>query len=114
MYLVRISTQFIFISEDYQRIQENSVSSFRARCGCDESEETVVLKFTAVYVCAAESTYYFEGNTGHPVFETDFGKIGVNICYGRHHPMNWYETHIDHGVSSHVQDLHSLRVLMHI
>lgn len=36
-----------------------------------------------------ESTYYMEGNTGHPVFETVFGKIGVNICYGRHHPLNW-------------------------
>lgn len=30
-----------------------------------------------------------EGNTGHPVFETVFGKIAVNICYGRHHPLNW-------------------------
>ncbi|XP_020583962.1 beta-ureidopropionase [Phalaenopsis equestris] len=36
-----------------------------------------------------ESTYYMEGNTGHPVFETCFGKIAVNICYGRHHPLNW-------------------------
>ncbi|XP_050667863.1 beta-ureidopropionase-like [Leptidea sinapis] len=36
-----------------------------------------------------ESTYYFEGNTGHPVFETRFGRIAVNICYGRHHPLNW-------------------------
>jgi beta-ureidopropionase len=36
-----------------------------------------------------ESTYYFEGNTGHPVFETVFGKIAVNICYGRHHNLNW-------------------------
>ncbi|KAG5674327.1 hypothetical protein PVAND_004303 [Polypedilum vanderplanki] len=36
-----------------------------------------------------ESTYYFEGNTGHPVFETQFGKIAINICYGRHHPQNW-------------------------
>lgn len=36
-----------------------------------------------------ESTYYMEGNTGHPVFKTEFGKIGVNICYGRHHPLNW-------------------------
>lgn len=36
-----------------------------------------------------ESTYYYEGNTGHPVFETQFGKIGINICYGRHHPQNW-------------------------
>ncbi|XP_046603199.1 beta-ureidopropionase isoform X1 [Neodiprion virginianus] len=36
-----------------------------------------------------ESTYYMEGNTGHPVFETRFGRIAVNICYGRHHPQNW-------------------------
>lgn len=36
-----------------------------------------------------ESTYFFEGNTGHPVFETEFGRIGINICYGRHHPLNW-------------------------
>eukprot|EP00921_Rhytidocystis_pertsovi_P011547 GHVQ01018669.1.p1 GENE.GHVQ01018669.1~~GHVQ01018669.1.p1 ORF type:complete len:477 (-),score=79.11 GHVQ01018669.1:206-1636(-) len=36
-----------------------------------------------------ESTYYLEGNTGHPVFETAYGRIAVNICYGRHHPLNW-------------------------
>lgn len=36
-----------------------------------------------------ESTYYYEGNTGHPVFETTYGKIAINICYGRHHPLNW-------------------------
>ena len=36
-----------------------------------------------------ESTYYFEGNTGHPVFQTEYGKIAINICYGRHHPLNW-------------------------
>lgn len=36
-----------------------------------------------------ESTYYMEGNTGHPVFDTPFGRIAINICYGRHHPLNW-------------------------
>lgn len=36
-----------------------------------------------------ESTYYSEGDTGHRVFETNFGKIAINICYGRHHPQNW-------------------------
>ncbi|CAK8577953.1 unnamed protein product [Lathyrus sativus] len=35
-----------------------------------------------------ESTFYMEGNTGHPVFETAFGKIAINICFGRHHPLN--------------------------
>lgn len=36
-----------------------------------------------------ESTYYMEGDTGHPVFQTAFGRVAVNICYGRHHPLNW-------------------------
>lgn len=36
-----------------------------------------------------ESTYYMEGDDGHPVFETDFGNVACNICYGRHHPLNW-------------------------
>ncbi|WAR03758.1 BUP1-like protein [Mya arenaria] len=36
-----------------------------------------------------ESTYYMEGDTGHRVFQTQFGRIGINICYGRHHPPNW-------------------------
>ena len=36
-----------------------------------------------------ESTYYMEGDTGHPVFATQYGRIGINICYGRHHPLNW-------------------------
>jgi beta-ureidopropionase len=30
-----------------------------------------------------------EGDTGHPVFETIYGRIAINICYGRHHPLNW-------------------------
>jgi beta-ureidopropionase len=36
-----------------------------------------------------ESTYYMEGDSGHNVFETVYGKIAVNICYGRHHPLEW-------------------------
>lgn len=36
-----------------------------------------------------ESTYYMEGDTGHPVFATQYGNVAVNICYGRHHPLNW-------------------------
>lgn len=36
-----------------------------------------------------ESTYYMESEMGHPVFETEFGRVAINICYGRHHPLNW-------------------------
>lgn len=37
----------------------------------------------------SETTYYSAGDTGHPVFNTKFGRIAVNICYGRHHALNW-------------------------
>ena len=30
-----------------------------------------------------------ESTLGHPVFDTKYGKIALNICYGRHHPQNW-------------------------
>ncbi|KAJ8957975.1 hypothetical protein NQ318_001976, partial [Aromia moschata] len=36
-----------------------------------------------------EPMYYSEGNNGHPVFETEFGRIAVTMCYERHHPLNW-------------------------
>lgn len=36
-----------------------------------------------------ESTYYMEGDRGQQVFETEFGRVGINICYGRHHPLHW-------------------------
>lgn len=36
-----------------------------------------------------EANYYREGDTGHPVFDTPYGKIAINICYGRHIPLNW-------------------------
>lgn len=22
-------------------------------------------------------------------FQTEYGRIGINICFGRHHPQNW-------------------------
>lgn len=37
----------------------------------------------------SETFYYSPGNTGHPVFDTKYAKIAVNICYGRHHALNW-------------------------
>lgn len=36
-----------------------------------------------------ETTYYKHGATGQKVFDTTFGRIGVNICFDRHHPHNW-------------------------
>ncbi|MBI3723037.1 acyltransferase [bacterium] len=33
-----------------------------------------------------EKFYFKPGNMGYPVFQTDFGTIGVYICYDRHFP----------------------------
>ncbi|CAB3395372.1 nitrilase-related carbon-nitrogen hydrolase [Kyrpidia spormannii] len=37
--------------------------------------------------CGFWEKYYFKpGNTGYPVFDTAFAKVGVYICYDRHFP----------------------------
>lgn len=33
-----------------------------------------------------EKLYFTPGNLGHPVFETRYGKIGIQICYDRKYP----------------------------
>ncbi len=33
-----------------------------------------------------EKFYFKPGNLGYPVFDTEFGKVGVYICYDRHFP----------------------------
>jgi len=38
------------------------------------------------YACFHEKGYYDPGDTGAPVYETNFGKIGIAICYDRHYP----------------------------
>ncbi len=38
------------------------------------------------YDCFHEKSYYTPGNSGVPVYETKFGKVGIAICYDRHFP----------------------------
>ena len=38
------------------------------------------------YACFYEQDYYTPGNTGAPVYDTPFGRLGVAICYDRHYP----------------------------
>jgi N-carbamoylputrescine amidase len=38
------------------------------------------------YPCFYEQGYYTPGDMGAPVYQTDFGVIGVAICYDRHYP----------------------------
>lgn len=38
------------------------------------------------YDCFHEQGYYAPGDTGAPVYDTRFGRIGLSICYDRHYP----------------------------
>jgi N-carbamoylputrescine amidase len=38
------------------------------------------------YPCFHEQGYYKPGDTGAPVYDTFYGKIGIAICYDRHYP----------------------------
>jgi len=38
------------------------------------------------YSCFHEKSYYTPGNNGAQIYRTDFGNIGVAICYDRHYP----------------------------
>ncbi|MFA7229368.1 MAG: nitrilase-related carbon-nitrogen hydrolase [Melioribacteraceae bacterium] len=38
------------------------------------------------YECFHEKDVYTPGNNGAPVYDTQYGKIGVAICYDRHYP----------------------------
>ncbi len=38
------------------------------------------------YECFYEKSYYSPGDTGVKVYDTNFGKVGVAICYDRHYP----------------------------
>uniref|UniRef100_A0A8C7PS21 Ureidopropionase, beta n=1 Tax=Oncorhynchus mykiss TaxID=8022 RepID=A0A8C7PS21_ONCMY len=50
-----------------------------------------VLWNTAVEVSTVDvETGVMWGDTGHRVFQTQFGKIATNIYYGHHHPLNWF------------------------
>lgn len=38
------------------------------------------------YSCFHEKGYYEPGDTGAPIYDTEFGRIGISICYDRHYP----------------------------
>jgi N-carbamoylputrescine amidase len=38
------------------------------------------------YPCFHERGFYAPGDSGAPVYETAFGRVGVAICYDRHYP----------------------------
>jgi Carbon-nitrogen hydrolase len=65
-----------------------------------------------------ESTYYLEGNTGHPVFETEFGRIGINICcelmHGCVQLIIWLSRYEPDIKVQHVPSCHDFLIVCHV
>lgn len=49
----------------------------------------VIGKYRKTHVPPIEQPFLQPGNFDQPVIETEFGRIGIVICYERHFPMCW-------------------------
>lgn len=46
-------------------------------------------KYRKIHIPPIERPYLRPGEFNHPVFDTEFGKIGIINCYERHFPLCW-------------------------
>lgn len=49
----------------------------------------IIGKYRKHHIPPIEAEHLTPGDFDCPVFETDFGKIGILICYERHFPLKW-------------------------
>ena len=71
-------------------LYENDRGDFYNTAVVIDADGTYVGKYRKVHIPQADNfyeKYYFKpGNTGYPVFQTKFGRIGIYICYDRRFP----------------------------
>lgn len=71
-------------------LYENARGDFFNTAVVIDADGTYLGKYRKVHIPQADGfyeKYYFKpGNTGYPVFDTRFGRIGVYICYDRRFP----------------------------
>ena len=71
-------------------LYENDRGDFYNTAVIIDADGTYVGKYRKIHIPQADNfyeKYYFKpGNTGYPVFQTKFGRIGVYICYDRRFP----------------------------
>jgi len=71
-------------------LYENDRGDFYNTAVVIDADGTYVGKYRKIHIPQADNfyeKYYFKpGNTGYPVFQTKFGRIGVYICYDRRFP----------------------------
>ena len=71
-------------------LYENARGDFYNTAVVIDADGSYLGKYRKVHIPQADGfyeKYYFKpGNTGYPVFETRFGRVGVYICYDRRFP----------------------------
>jgi len=78
--------EIVIILNLYERVEENSYDSSPVIDTDGNILGVIRMIHITDYTCFHEKDYYTPGNTGVPVYNTKFGKIGVAICYDRHYP----------------------------
>lgn len=68
---------------------ERSKESFFNTCLVISSSGEIVGKYRKSHIPPIEGDFLKPGDFDHPVFDTEFGKIGIAICFERHFPLNW-------------------------
>jgi beta-ureidopropionase len=53
------------------------------------TEGKVIGKYRKNHIPPIEAPFLSPGDFDQPIFDTEFGKIGILICYERHFPLNW-------------------------
>jgi N-carbamoylputrescine amidase len=79
--------QMVMIVPLYERAQAGVYYNSAAVIDADGSYLGTYRKNHIPHTSGFWEKYFFKpGNTGYPVFQTAYGKIGVYICYDRHFP----------------------------
>lgn len=68
---------------------ERDGDNFFNTCLVISTAGEIVGKYRKSHIPPIEANHLERGDFDHPVFDTEFGKIGILICYERHFPLNW-------------------------
>lgn len=70
-------------------ILERHGEAFFNTCVVISTTGEVVGTYRKGHIPPIEKAFLSQGEFDHPVFATEFGMIGILICYERHFPLNW-------------------------
>lgn len=70
-------------------ILEKESNSFYNTTLVTSTTGNLIGKYRKIHIPPIEQPFLQPGDFNHPVFDTEFGKVGIVICYERHFPLCW-------------------------